>query len=333
MSVVSTYNDINNRGLGEVVENFGRGLTFADIAQAALTFAPVPGLSQGFALGRGAVNAYSAANDLADRAPGFFGPDDMGFGSSMANASLLGVLGIGTSAADQYSNAMAIGGTMEAGEGIGHFGKGDQDENMGNTATPGSIAHALATAREEAGDPMDISIGFLGDPFTQDDIDLGIGEDESSVSDPDTVGDNVSIGENDATVGMEDEYGDIEDSDDAGTSGDATSVICTELHRQGLVPTHLFEGDKRHGRHLAKIDPALMSGYHSWGKPVARWMKHSKLLTYTMWLIAYPVIKELAAKQGRGFGSIIGKAILFIGIPICRTIGNIKLRSVKPISA
>jgi hypothetical protein len=107
--------------------------------------------------------------------------------------------------------------------------------------------------------------------------------------------------------------------------GDEGTVICTELHRQGLINGDLFRADKKVGETLMRTDPDLMAGYHAWGRPVAKILKKYPVLALIVKPLVLPVIKELAVKEGGSlFGSVIGKAMLFIGAPICRAIGRMR---------
>ena len=66
-----------------------------------------------------------------------------------------------------------------------------------------------------------------------------------------------------------------------------------------------------------------MVGYHAWGRAIVRGMRRSKVLTQIVRFLAMPVIKEIAARGGGSlFGSLIGKAALAVGMPLCRFIGR-----------
>ena len=108
------------------------------------------------------------------------------------------------------------------------------------------------------------------------------------------------------------------ESGDVGGGGDGDTVICTELYRQGLMPTDIYEADCAFG---ASLDSDVMEGYQLWGKPVAHAMSKSKLLT----MIAKPFVLSWANHMAYGFGgkrTLFGRFALTIGVPICRFIGR-----------
>ncbi|MEP4191729.1 MAG: hypothetical protein ABJN51_11630, partial [Sneathiella sp.] len=114
----------------------------------------------------------------------------------------------------------------------------------------------------------------------------------------------------------------------AGDAGDGASVICTELHRQGLVEDELYRGDSAYGLQLMEFDPNVMRGYQSFGIPIAQQMRKSKTLTLTMRLIAMPIIEELAYRGGTAStGNKVGRVVLSIAIPACRLIGYLPFKT------
>ena len=94
----------------------------------------------------------------------------------------------------------------------------------------------------------------------------------------------------------------------------AGTVICSELHRQGLMDDITFEADKKFGK---KQDIETLNGYHSWAIPLANLMRKSKAITWIVKPIALAWAKDMAGGKNM-FGKIINK----IGIPICRFIGR-----------
>ena len=71
----------------------------------------------------------------------------------------------------------------------------------------------------------------------------------------------------------------------AGTG--SITVVCTELHRQGQIPTDVWEINQEFGKHLYRVDPYGYYGYLSWGLPLANAMSKSKVVT----AIAAPFMK------------------------------------------
>jgi len=62
-------------------------------------------------------------------------------------------------------------------------------------------------------------------------------------------------------------------------SGGGITVVCTELHRQGQIPTGVWETNQEFGKYLYRVDPYGYYGYISWGLPLAKAMSKSKILT------------------------------------------------------
>ena len=95
------------------------------------------------------------------------------------------------------------------------------------------------------------------------------------------------------------------------------TVICTELHRQGLMDDETYLKDAEFGR---QQDLETMVGYHSWGIPLAGAMRKSKLTTWMVKPFALAWAENMA-----GGNNLLGAFLNKIGIPICRMIGRFKL--------
>ena len=105
-----------------------------------------------------------------------------------------------------------------------------------------------------------------------------------------------------------------------GKGGGIGTVICTELHRQGLLSSNIYEADSQFGKSLP-ID--VLTGYSVIGIPIANAMQHSVIVTTIVSWIAVPWAKEIAYRMGvLSHGNILGKITNYIGIPVCRTIGR-----------
>ena len=70
-------------------------------------------------------------------------------------------------------------------------------------------------------------------------------------------------------------------------SGGGITVVCTELHRQGQIPTEVWQINQEFGKHLYRVDPYGYYGYLAWGLPLAKAMNKSKIIT----AIAAPFMK------------------------------------------
>jgi len=116
-----------------------------------------------------------------------------------------------------------------------------------------------------------------------------------------------------------------------GTGGDDDgTVICTELHRQGLMPDYIYRSDSAFGR---KLDQDIIEGYHKLALPVVARMKTSMLFTKFVSKFALPWAYHIHYMEtGEGASNWLGEVIYKLGIPLCRFIGksfetNVKVRS------
>jgi hypothetical protein len=101
------------------------------------------------------------------------------------------------------------------------------------------------------------------------------------------------------------------------------TVICAELHRQGLMDETIFEADEAFGRYLGDNDRDVLLGYQLWAKPVVKWMQRSKTATRIVASLATPWSYEMAYRVGaRDKGTVEGKILMFVGVPVCRAIGR-----------
>lgn len=95
------------------------------------------------------------------------------------------------------------------------------------------------------------------------------------------------------------------------------TIICTELHRQGLISKKLLNLD--HEYRVKFVDKEVYDGYLILAKPVVRWMQLSKIVTKVITPFAKAWAYEMASKiDTKRNGNILGKIINFIGQPICR---------------
>jgi hypothetical protein len=98
-----------------------------------------------------------------------------------------------------------------------------------------------------------------------------------------------------------------------GGGGGGGTVICTELHRQGLMPDEVYEKDALYG---SSLDDNVMDGYQVWGKPLARAMAKCHVLTMVVKPFALRWANHMAGKP-----NWFGATALRVGIPMCRAIG------------
>ncbi len=105
------------------------------------------------------------------------------------------------------------------------------------------------------------------------------------------------------------------------------SVICTELHRQGLLSSELYAMDSAYGQMLEREHKEVIVGYHIFGKPTAWVMKHSKIVTKVVAPFAIRWAKHIAGEK-----NIVGSILFNVGVPFCAIIGKIKLLGEKYVS-
>ncbi|MBU1003030.1 MAG: hypothetical protein KKE73_10965 [Proteobacteria bacterium] len=102
---------------------------------------------------------------------------------------------------------------------------------------------------------------------------------------------------------------------------DGGSIICTELHEQGLMS----DADLRLGyRHMRKhIGLSTVRGYHVWARPVVRWMKKSKIMTAVwrwIWMHRHNEVRRAMGKTKKV--DLIGVGIRFVGEGLSWVIGQ-----------
>lgn len=101
------------------------------------------------------------------------------------------------------------------------------------------------------------------------------------------------------------------------------TVICTELHRQGLMDQAIFKADEAFGRFLRDNQKEVLIGYHFWATPVVSFMQKSRVFTQIVNVLAKPWSIEMAYRIGaRDEGSFSGKILMDVGVPVCRAIGR-----------
>ena len=106
-------------------------------------------------------------------------------------------------------------------------------------------------------------------------------------------------------------------------AGDSPTVICTELHRQGLIPEEWYKVDQKVGQKFWHSDPEVMLGYLSWGVPVAKLMAKSKIVTFLAKGLALKWAQEMYAQECKPeLSTSAGRALCKYGPRICKFIGR-----------
>lgn len=99
-----------------------------------------------------------------------------------------------------------------------------------------------------------------------------------------------------------------------GGGGGGMWVICTELHRQGLMPTDEWRAGTERAE---KMDPVTLAGYHRWARPYARLMTRSKVATRLIEPLA-----RLRNQHLMGRWNLVGWLTVVVGEPICNYLGR-----------
>jgi hypothetical protein len=97
------------------------------------------------------------------------------------------------------------------------------------------------------------------------------------------------------------------------------SVLCTELHRQGLMDRDLYLKDAAYGEYLKKYNPNVVVGYKFLATPFVALMSKSSVFTSIM---KYPILswaKHIAGEESSTWGHLCQN----IGEPVCAIIGKL----------
>jgi hypothetical protein len=107
----------------------------------------------------------------------------------------------------------------------------------------------------------------------------------------------------------------------------ASTVICTELQRNGDASAYDLTIEYRF---VAKLPAFIVRGYRIWAVPyVDQMRKHPALYAATVPL-AKAFMQESAAVLGLRPHSLLGAAVILVGLPICALIGAVSLPLLQP---
>jgi hypothetical protein len=96
----------------------------------------------------------------------------------------------------------------------------------------------------------------------------------------------------------------------------SSTVICTELYRQGLVSFQFSKIGMVFGQ-VAGSD--IYMGYRIMADPIVERMRKSKRFTKFVAFFAIPTMREMARQLGiEDKGSLMGRVIIFVGMSLCR---------------
>lgn len=85
------------------------------------------------------------------------------------------------------------------------------------------------------------------------------------------------------------------------------TVICTELNRQGFISKEVWKESSKYGKNM---DNGSYQWYISWGIPLVKMMKESRILSFIVNLLLRPMFIHIAGEAGVGRGSLFGKIVL-----------------------
>ena len=130
---------------------------------------------------------------------------------------------------------------------------------------------------------------------------------------------------------------DNDGSDDSGGGGDGT-VMCTAYCEMGYLPKEIWHLDRRYGVKVYRNDPALIEGYHTWGVPLANYIRKQTLGAKVLRAVMWPIVKAWAEEMAHNMKpeeykpNYFGKLIKFVGEPFSRMCGKLKPRKVEELA-
>ena len=239
--------------------------------------------------------------------------------SPTANASL--------TATSNFSLSRERTDTLQAASSAQQNRMADREKSWSNLSDHGKIDAARGSRRGAARSAKSATpsgTNAYGERTTGEFGSLGRGGQLSSVG-----GQKANANQKNRAANKDGSYSLDAEGNGAGDAGG--TVICTELYHQSFLPLDVFIEDQRYGAWIEKNDPYVMIGYHFLAKPVVRLMQRSPLFTQVLYTtLAKPWAVEMVVKQGgNGFGSVRGKVLFSLGLPICRWIGKMLVPTKK----
>jgi hypothetical protein len=104
------------------------------------------------------------------------------------------------------------------------------------------------------------------------------------------------------------------------------TVICSELHRQGLMSDEIYLADEKFGEQLLETHPEILKGYTMFATPIVEKMQESEEFTQTIKTIAEPWTEEMAYRVGaRESGNFVGAMMMNVGMVIFWITGSLAM--------
>lgn len=107
-----------------------------------------------------------------------------------------------------------------------------------------------------------------------------------------------------------------------GGGGPGGTFLCTLARDYGALTDEQWQHDLAYGALVSEFDPDLYFGYAAWAEPFAAFLRRDSFATNLMRTLAIWAVCHWID------GDAIGRAIHFIGAPICRFIGRMTTRGV-----
>ena len=131
--------------------------------------------------------------------------------------------------------------------------------------------------------------------------------------------------------------GDNQDYNDAAypsTPSNNGTVLCSLLYRRGYLPQEIWEQDHKFGIWMSENDPDVFNGYHSWAVPMVDWIEKGSLLSkvyFHGWVRPFTgawaqhIAHRMEPEKFKD--NKVGRLMLNIGVPLCRSIGKLMRRN------
>ena len=123
--------------------------------------------------------------------------------------------------------------------------------------------------------------------------------------------------------------------DGPGGDGPGGTVICTSMHKLGLISDDLYKLDAEFGAMVTAADPLTIDGYRAWATPVAKYILGDSVGSKLALSIVSPLAKAWTAEMAhvmrpKQYGpNNLGKVIMFLGRPLCRLVGFMAFSGAK----
>lgn len=186
---------------------------------------------------------------------------------------------------------------------------------LGNAAQQAQNTNMSMIAESNNNEGASVPNGLTADEQAAIDAIGSYAESIAPGSDPSMGNDTVGFGS----------YGEQGSGDGGGGGGG--KIICTELHRQGLMPREIFEADQAFGRQLVATQPHVYDGYVRWARTVVEWMQSPTLwgrfVTKAAHVIATPWSLEMARRMGVPVKkTVAGWLLMEGGLRLCGLLGR-----------